>query len=289
MTRSSGSVPEYRTRSRPRPASFASTSSMARAAAGMVIQSRFSRTRRLSSTCGIRLQVAREVGERAPRFRHHPQHVERGDDAVARVEEVREDDVAGLFTAERQVVAQQLLHDVLVAHRAAHQPDAEVAQRHLEAEVAHHGGDDGVAAQPPRRLHLLGAHQQDGIAVDDAPGGIDEDRPVAVAVERHAQVAALVDHRPRQALGMRGPALEVDVAPVGLAANRGDVEPEAPQQRRRHLVGGAVRAVDGDAPGVGRERPAEGAPRVGEVRGGFVDHRHGRARRRRAPATRRRP
>jgi len=65
MTRSSGSVPEYRTRRRPRPASFASTSAMACAAAGMVVQSRFSRTLRLSSTCGyVRRSPARSASER---------------------------------------------------------------------------------------------------------------------------------------------------------------------------------------------------------------------------------
>ena len=44
-----------------------------------------------------------------------------------------------------------LLHHVLVADRAPHQVDAALAERDLEADVAHHGRDDGVAAQPARR------------------------------------------------------------------------------------------------------------------------------------------
>ncbi len=52
MIRSRGSVPEYRTSSRPRPPSRASTRATAAATAGTAVQSRFSRTRTLTSTCG---------------------------------------------------------------------------------------------------------------------------------------------------------------------------------------------------------------------------------------------
>ena len=111
-----------------------------------------------------------------------------------------------------------LLHHVLVADRAAHQLDAAVAQRDLEADVAHHGRDDGVGSEAPFALQLPGAHQQHGIAVDDAALVIDEDRAVAVAVERDAHLAAALDHGAGKRFGMRGAALEIDVAAVGRAA-----------------------------------------------------------------------
>ena len=63
----------------------------------------------------------------------------------------------------------------------------ELAQRQLEADVAHHRGHDGVALQAPLALQLPGAHQQHRVAVDDLPAMVDEDRAVAVAVKRDAQ------------------------------------------------------------------------------------------------------
>ena len=70
----------------------------------------------------------------------------------------------------------------------------ERAQRELEADVAHHGRDDRVAAQPAFALQLAPAHQQHGVAVDDPAAMVDEDRAVAVAVERHAHRAPALDH-----------------------------------------------------------------------------------------------
>ena len=53
------------------------------------------------------------------------------------------------------------------------------------------GRDDGIAGQSPFALQLTAAHQQHGVAVDDRPAVIDENRAIAVAVERDAQVRLL--------------------------------------------------------------------------------------------------
>ena len=95
--------------------------------------------------------------------------------------------MARLLAAERQVAAQHLLHHVLVADRAADHADAGLLQRNLQTDVAHHGGDDRVALQPPLGLHPHRAHQHDGVAVHDLAGRVDEDRAVAVAVEGDAK------------------------------------------------------------------------------------------------------
>ena len=103
---------------------------------------------------------------------------------------------------------------------AAHQLDAELAQRELEADVAHHGRDDGVALQPALALQLTAAHQQHRVAVDDAPAVIDEDRAVAVAVERHAQLAAALDDRlARAAPGCVDPQSRLMLRPSGAIAD----------------------------------------------------------------------
>ena len=73
---------------------------------------------------------------------------------------------------------------------------------------------------------------------------IDEDRAVAVAVERDAGSAPALDDEPRERLGMRRPAAQVDVAAVRLVADDDRVEPEALEQRLRHRRRRAVGAVD---------------------------------------------
>ena len=70
------------------------------------------------------------------------------------------------------------------------------AQRELEADVAHHGRDDRVAlAAGPRAAagapHISSTASPSTIAA----AVIDEDRAVAVAVERHAHLAAALDDR----------------------------------------------------------------------------------------------
>src|SRR5262249_58981550 len=99
----------------------------------------------------------------------------------------------------------------LVADGAADEIDPERLERELEPDVAHHGRDDGVALETALALQLTAAHQQHGVAVDDLSRVIDEDRAVAVAVERHTHATSLLDDRSSEQLGMGGAALQVDV------------------------------------------------------------------------------
>src|SRR5947208_1753765 len=135
ITRSSGSVPEYRTSSRPWPATRLSTRAIASATAGTRARSTRSRTRTLSSTCGYAVRSA-------------------------------------------------------------------------------------------------------------ARAVIDEDRAIAVAVERDAHPASMLDDRAREPLRMGRAAAQVDVAAIGLIADHLDVEAEAAEEGRGDRRRGAVRAVD---------------------------------------------
>ena len=167
MIRSSGSVPEYRTSRRP-----------VAAQAALHVGDHGGHGRHLGQVplradpdvqqhLRVRGQLRREVGQLTARRGHHLQHVQRRHQAVAGEQEVREDDVARLLAAEREVARDHLLHHVLVAHRAADQIDAALAQRDLEADVAHHRRDDRAVAQPARRLEVPGGQQHDRVAVDD--------------------------------------------------------------------------------------------------------------------------
>ena len=108
---------------------------------------------------------------------------------------LRKDDVAGLLAAERQAALDHLFHHVLVADRAAHHLDAALPQGDLETDVAHHRRDDAVAVQLATGLQVTGAHQQHGVAVDDAPARVDKDGAIAVAIERHTDATPVLDHR----------------------------------------------------------------------------------------------
>ena len=150
--------------------------------------------------------------------------------------------------------------------------DAAVAQRDLEADVAHDGRDDGVALQPAAGLHVPAHISSTASPSTIAPVRIDEDRAIAVAVEGDAHPAALRRAPARQRLGMRRAAVEVDVAAVGLVAEHVDVEAEVaetaaapPWSSRRWPVDRELETARG-APGSGSAQP-----RVREVRVDDID------------------
>ena len=76
---------------------------------------------------------------------------------------------------------------------------------------------------------------------------VDDDHAVGVAVERDADIGAQLLHLLAQGLGMRRAALVVDVEAVRLVVDGDDLGAQLPQRVGRHLVGGAVGAIDHDA------------------------------------------
>ena len=115
-----------------------------------------------------------------------------------------------------QAALQHLLHHVLVADRRADQIDAAIAERKFQPDVAHHRGDHRLAGQPAFLAQMIRREQQHGVAVHGLAVAIDEQRAIAVAVERHAQARAAGDDLGLQTLQMRRPAIQVDVAAVRL-------------------------------------------------------------------------
>ena len=72
-----------------------------------------------------RVEAVADLGYRLALLLHHRQHLQRGDEAVARGGVVRQDDVAGLLAAEVVAVLAHLLEHVAVADRGAGKRDAE--------------------------------------------------------------------------------------------------------------------------------------------------------------------
>ena len=124
--------------------------------------------------------------------------------------------------------------------------DAGLLQGELQADVAHHRGDHGVAPEFALALHVQRAHQHDRVAVHDLAAVIDQQAPVAVAVERDAEAVAARADRADQAVEVGRAAPQVDVPAVGIGVHHGGVEPQLAEQPRHDRGRGAVGAVDGD-------------------------------------------
>ena len=109
--------------------------------------------------------------------------------------------------------------------------------------------DDAGLGQPAVVLQAFGDHRQQLVAVDDVAALVGDEHAVGVAVERDADIGAHLAHLAAQLLGRGRAAVAVDVEAVGLDADRDHLGAELPQRLRRHLIGGAVGAIDHDRAG----------------------------------------
>ena len=87
-------------------------------------------------------------------------------------------------------------------------------------------------------------HVEQLVAVVQAAIGIDHHQAVTVAVERKAEIGAVLLDRRLQVLGMHGADAGVDVETVGIVADGDHLGAELVKHRRRDVIGGAVCAVD---------------------------------------------
>ena len=87
----------------------------------------------------------------------------------------------------------------------------------------------------------------DLVAVDHLALLVDDDDAIGVSVERDADVGAHLAHLGDEGVGVGRAAVVVDVAAVGLDSDLDDLGAQLPQRLGRHLVAGAVGAIDDDA------------------------------------------
>ena len=73
--------------------------------------------------------------------------------------------------------------------------------RVAQAEVAHHRDDDGVAGERLGVAQLQRGERHHAVAVDGLAVLVDGDHPVAVAVERQAEVGAAHEQRAGEIAG----------------------------------------------------------------------------------------
>ena len=75
---------------------------------------------------------------------------------------------------------------------------------------------------------------------------VGDDQPVGIPVQGQAQMGAMDDHLLAHHRRGGGAAIAVDVGAVGLDGDRDHLGAEFGKHRRRHLVGGAIGAIDDD-------------------------------------------
>src|SRR6185437_1336486 len=163
-----------------------------------------------------RLENVSGLARRPVLFGKHRKHLERRDQAVARGDEIAEDDVAGLLAADIETAFAHFFDDVAVADGSAHQLEVLFREIAFQPDVRHHGADDAAALQLAAPNPGARDQSQHLIAVDDRAFLVAHHHPVRIAVEGDAKISArlldLLDHGPR-----RGRAdILVDVQSVGI-------------------------------------------------------------------------
>jgi len=181
---------------------------------------------------------------------HHFEHTQGGQQSIARGGLLHEDEMAGLFAADRRAALHHFLEHILVAHRRADQPDPVAFERALEPEVRHHCGYHHRRAvlgmKPPSRVQVARHHQQHRVAIDDRAGRRHRNAAVRIAVKGKACRGPFGHHPCAELVHVRGAAFEVNVAAIGLGVRHHQMRAQAfecfrPQPRRR-----AVAAIEHD-------------------------------------------
>ena len=111
--------------------------------------------------------------------------------------------MAGLLAAEVEAVFAHRLDDIAVADLGAVQREAEAVQEALQPEIGHDRGDDAAAGKLAVRRPASRDQRHDLVAVDDVAVLVGDDEPVGVAVERDADVGAMLAAPPRTWLRAR--------------------------------------------------------------------------------------
>ena len=137
------------------------------------------------------------------------------------------------LAAEHAVVGQQLLVHVAVADLGAHEGDARARPAPVPGRSwssacrppGRAGGRFPASRRPARRAGRRRRRR--------APCAVDEQHPVAVAIEGDAEVGAALAHPRGQCFGMGGADAVVDVDAVGLDADGVHARAQFAQHQRR--------------------------------------------------------
>ena len=99
-----------------------------------------------------------------------------------------------LLASERVAALANLFEHVAIADLGFNHFDTSGLHCQLEPEVAHHGGDQGVAGEVSALLETQGHDCHDLVAIDNFAGVIDGEAAVCVAIVCDAEVGVVLEH-----------------------------------------------------------------------------------------------
>ena len=226
ITRTTGSVPEARSTTRPSSPSFASaasTSCQIRREPASALRSAGTATRR----CGNGHDEVGELRHRhAQPVERREQH-ERGREAVAGRVVGEVDHVPGLLAAERRPGREHAGEHVAVADLGHLDRDAVARHHPVEAQVRHRGDHHALDAAGE------GDRGDDRVAVHGPAARVDREAAVGIAVERKAARRPGLAHRTGDGVEVRRAHAGIDVAAVRRHTEvaRRDAEPREEERR----------------------------------------------------------
>ncbi len=151
--------------------------------------------------------------------------------------------MAGALAAQRPAALAQFLQHIAVADLGAHELDALALQRQFDRHIGHQRADHAGNAVSTGDAVLHDRIQQ-LVAVVEPAVGVDHLQAVGIAVEGQPEVRAVGLDRLDQLVGRGGAIAVVDIAAIGLVADRHHVGAQLVEHVRGDVVGGAMRAVD---------------------------------------------
>ena len=171
--------------------------------------------------------------------------MQRTDQAIAGGVLVQCQQVARALSADLPALFGQHFQHIAIAHFGAYKIHPLGFERHFHGHVSHqrtHGTGHLITA-----LQAVLHHQvHEFIAVVDAPGGIDHQQAVGIAIQCHPIVGVVGAHGQSQSFGVGSAHAVVDVQAIGLTANRNHLGPQFMEDLGGNVVGRAMGRIDHD-------------------------------------------
>ena len=184
--------------------------------------------------------------------RKHPQDLKGGNNAVAGRAEIAQHDVSGLLAPDIETAGPHFGDHVAISNLRPREFQIETLQIPLKTGIRHDGAHHAAASQIACLRPGTRNQRQDLVAVDQIAFFVGHDDAVRIAVERDAEIRAALSNLALHRFGEGRTAFVIDVHAVRLGPDFNDLRTKLPQNERRDLVGGAVRAIDDDSQAVQR-------------------------------------
>ncbi len=127
--------------------------------------------------------------------------------------------MAGLLSAEREVIAHHILVYILIAYRRLLILKACLVARLVKSQIGHDRRNDRIIVQTAVLLHVFAADVEDQVSVYLVTVLINRNTSVRITVVREAYVQLLLLHILLEHFYMRGSAVRIDIRSVRLAVD----------------------------------------------------------------------